>query len=80
MAQSLPTGFGVAGYFTANVSEPQWLLHDYLSLSPVTQAEILGHPLHNHVLPEDDCLSPPATVARLLLKTATLEDIEVYYT
>ncbi|CAI8058127.1 Protein arginine N-methyltransferase 2 [Geodia barretti] len=49
---------------------------DFSPLIPVTQAEILGHPLHNHVLPEDDCLSPPATVARLLLKTATLEDIE----
>ena len=58
-------------------SEFHFLITPPPPLSPVTQAEILGHPLHNHVLPEDDCLSPPATVARLQLKTTTLEDIEV---
>ena len=46
-------------------------------LSPVSQSEILGHPIHNHVLAEDECLSPPVTVARLQLKTTSLDDIEV---
>jgi protein arginine N-methyltransferase 2 len=49
---------------------------DFSPLISVAQTEILGHPLHNHILSKDDCLSLPATVARLQLKTTTLDDIE----
>jgi len=38
---------------------------------------MLGKPIYNHILEEEDCLSCPCSIMRLHLKTLQIDYIEV---